>query len=175
MNILTPRSGLRWKAEATAAILRLEAGAAFHTRLTRPSCTHADPPGLVTRTFHFKGKGRDVTIAVKLHAKAMVGLLKAMRKCPSIQVTQPYTSTYSGSYRTFTQQNTLYQNWIHHAPGSHLAANPCTTYHRTGRPVDLYEVTPAERAAMLSVRVDTVQFHDLLPQDPPHFCLGARG
>jgi len=177
MHVLTPRTGPKWKVEATVAIARLEASAAFRTPLTDPSCTHADPKGLVVRRFHFKGKGRNITMDVKLHAKAMVGLLKALRKCPTIQVTQGYTSAYSGCYRSFTQQNTLYQAYIHHAPGSHLAANPCDTYHRTGRAFDLLEPTAEERATMLSVRVgiQRIRFFDLLPQDPPHMCLGARG
>ena len=174
MKTLRPRRGLKWKAEATAAILRLEASRAFRTPLTDPSCTHADPPGLVVRVFHFTGKGRDWDVAVKLHAKTMVGLLKAMRKCPSIQVTQPYTSAYSGSYRTYAQQAWLRDQYLHH--GGKLCADPCDTFHRTGRSCDLYLVTDEEREAMLSVRVGVrrIRFYDL-STDPPHFTLGARG
>ena len=175
MKTLRPRKGLKWKAEATAAILRLEASAAFRTPLTEPSCSHADPPGLVVRVFRFTGKGRDWNVAVKLHAKTMVGLLKAMRKCPSIQVTQPYTSAYSGCYRTYAQQAWLRDQYLHH--GGKLAADPCDGEHRTGRSGDLYLVTIDERGAMLSVRVgrQELRFYDLLPQDPPHFTLGERG
>jgi len=174
MKVLTPRAGVRWKAEATAAIVRLEASAAFRTPLAGVSCTHADPPGLVVRLFHFKGKGRDWNVAVKLHAKAMVGLLKAMRKCPSIQITQPYTSAFSGCYREYQQQWWLRDQYLHH--GGHLAADPCDAWHRTGRAGDLYLVTGEERETMLSVRVGIreVHFFDLLPQDPPHFVLGVR-
>ncbi len=174
-QLYEPRQGPKWQLEAAAAILRIQASAAYRTPLTNPSCSQAEPPGLIVRNFHFTGKGRDVTIAVKLHAKMMVALLKALRLCTTIQVTQPYTNAYSGCYRSFAQQNYLYQNYIHHVAGSHLAANPCNTYHRTGRAADLFEVTAAERAAMLAVRVSGLRVYDLLPQDPPHFTLGARG
>ncbi len=174
-TVLFPRKGPRWLAEATAAILRIQASSAYRTPLTNPSCSHSDPPGLIVRDFHFQGKGRDVTFPVKLHAKMMVALLKALRLEPSIQVTQPFTSGYSGCYRSFAQQDHLYQAYISHQPGSHLAANPCSTYHRTGRAMDLYQVAPGERSALLSVRVSGLRLYDLLPQDPPHFTLGARG
>ena len=175
MKTLVPRKGLKWKAEATAAILRLEASAAFKAPLVSPSYTHSDPAGLVVRVFHFTGKGRDWNVAVKLHAKAMVGLLKALRKCPSIQVTQPYTSAYSGCYRTYAQQAWLRDQYLHH--GGKLAVPAGTSYHETGRAVDLLDVEPDEWFAMLSVRVGRqgLRFYDLLPQDPPHFCLGERG
>lgn len=175
MKTITPRKGPKFIAEATAAILRLQASAAYRTKLTDPSCSHEDPPGLVVRVFHFTGKGRDVTLPVKLHAKMMVALLKALRKCPSIQVAQGFDNAYSGCYRTFAQQDHLYQAYVHHEPGSHLAANPCSTYHRTGRACDNYEMTMEERAAWLSVRVGGLRVYDLTPQDPPHVTLGARG
>jgi hypothetical protein len=176
-NVLTPRKGLKWKAEATAAILKLEAGAAYRAPLTEPTCAHDDPPGLVTRQFHFTGKGRDIVLPVRCHAKVMVGLLKALRKCPSIQVTASSTSVYSGSYRSWGQQNWLRQEYL--AGRGHRAADPCYGYHRRGRALDLRLVTDEEREAMLSVRVRAgrrqLRFYDLLPIDPPHFTLGARG
>lgn len=177
MSTLTPRKGPKWIAEATAAILRIQASSAYRTKLTEPNCGHLDPPGLIVRRFHFVGKGRDITMDVKLHAKMMVALLKALRKCPSIQITQGYESMYSGCYRTFGQQDHLYQDWIHHVEGSHLAANPCETYHRTGRAADNFEMelVSEERAAWLSVRVGGLRVYDLGSADPPHVVLGARG
>jgi hypothetical protein len=174
MNVLTPRKGLKWKAEATAAIIKLMASDAYREPLSSPHCGDWTPPGLVTRRFHFKGKGRDLTLDVTLHAKMMVGLLKAMRACPSIQVAGPLAS-----YRSYETQYHLWYAWTHHLPGSHLAANPCYGYHRCGRACDLYNVTAAERKAMLAVRVKagkgSLRLYDLLPQDPPHFTLGVRG
>jgi hypothetical protein len=175
MKTLEPRKGPKWVLEATAAIARIQAGGAYITRLTNPSCSQAEPPGLIVRTFHFTGKGRDVTFQVKLHAQMMVALLKVLRKNPGIQVTQPWTSAYSGCYRTFTTQDNLYEAWIHHAPGSHLAANPCSTYHRTGRAVDCYMMDAQERADWSDVRIAGLRVYPLYPQDPPHVTLGARG
>lgn len=147
---------------------------AYRAPLETPSCEPDDPEGLVSRTFHYKGKGRDVNITVTCHAKVMVGLMRAMRKCPSIQVTQSSSNPYSGSYRSYAQQMAL---WTAYKDGTgHRAAHPCSGYHRQGRALDLYQVTDDERSAMLSVRVDGIPFYDGLSfGDPPHFCLGAKG
>lgn len=173
MKTLAPRKGLKWQAEATAAIARLIISAAYRAALTSPTCAHDTPAGLVSREFHFTGKGRDVVVRVTLHAKAMVGLLKAMRACPSIQITASSTSKYSGTYRSWAQQNELRQDYLHGT--GHLAADPCDGYHRRGRAADLLQVQADERRAMLAVRVGGLRFYDLLPQDPPHFTLGVRG
>jgi hypothetical protein len=168
------RPGLACAAELTAAISRLRLSKKYKEPLVSPSCRTDDPPGLVVRRFHFKGKGRDVVIDVKLHAKVMVAFLKALRKCRTIQVTQSYTSTYSGSYRTYEQQNTLYQRYI--SGTGYKAANPCHGYHRTGRAVDLFQVTDEEAAAMQSVREDGKRFYwGKVFGDPPHFSYGELG
>lgn len=174
MKVIEVKPGLVCRARLTAAITRLSLSSAYREPLREPGCDPSDPPGLVTRYFRFNGKGRDVTIGVRLHAKAMVGLLKALRKRRSIQVTQSFDSPYSGSYRTWDQQ---YKLWYNYKFGNgHKAAHPCYGYHRQGRAVDLYQVTPEERAAMLSVRVDGIRFYDGLSfGDPPHFTLGAKG
>lgn len=168
-----PRPGLKFQAEATATILKLERSDAYKQPLEAPSCDQGDPRGLVTRLFRFKGKDRDVIIPVKCHARVMVGLLKAMRKCPTIQVTAGSDSVYSGSYRSYYQQKWLYDEY--RAGRGYRAAHPCSGYHRQGRALDLRLVTPKEREAMLSVRVKGIRFYDLLPIDPPHFTLGQRG
>ena len=171
---IEPRKGLKFKAEATAAIARLMLTSAYREPLREPSCVRTDPPGLVTRVFHFTGKGRDVNVSVTAHAKVMVGLLKALRKTPSIQVAGSLAS-----YRSWDTQYRLWFNWIHKIEGSHLAAHPCYGFHRCGRSLDLYNVTAEERVTMLSVRVKAgakyIGFYDLLPQDPPHFTLSERG
>jgi len=163
-----PRVGVKWIAEATAAIVGLSASSAYRQPLSNPHCGDWTPPGLVSRVFHFKGKGRDVQVIVRCHAKMMVALFKLLRKEPTFQVAGALAS-----YRSYTVQNNLYQAWIHHVPGSHLAANPCYGYHRCGRALDGYEVTAQERAAFLGVRVAGLPIYDLLPQDPPHFSLNG--
>jgi hypothetical protein len=173
MKTYEPRVGPKWKVEATAAIARLEASAAFRAPLSTPHCGEWTPPGLVTRRFHFKGKGPDVIVDVTLHAKMMVALFKALRKYPTIQV----SGTAYGSYRTYASQYALWRAWVNHLPGSHLAANPCFGFHRCGRSVDNYQMTQVEREAWLSVRVGRqgIRVYDLLPEDPPHVTLGERG
>jgi hypothetical protein len=168
------KPGLACRLRLTKAIKNLQDGEAYKQPLEVPSCDPNDPRGLVSRTFKFSGKGRNVTIKVTLHAKAMVGLLKALRARRSIQVTQSSDSKYSGSYRSWSQQKTLYDEY--HAGIGHRAAHPCTGYHRQGRAIDLYLVSDIERRAMLAVRVDGLRFYDGLSfGDPPHFTLGARG
>ncbi len=174
IDVLEPRKGLVWHDEALAVIEHLRSTKAFDAPLTEPSCAHDTPPGLVVRTFHFTGKGRDVTLGVKLHAKAMVGLLRAMILAPSIQVTADFESAYSGSYRTWAQQEARYLAYIHGT--GYKAANPCYGYHRRGRAVDLFVKTDAELRAMLAVRVDGERFYNGASfGDPPHFTLGALG
>ena len=123
-RVYTPRKGAVWVAEATVAILRLEASAAYRAPLESPSCSSDDPAGLVTRTFHFTGKGRDWEVDVRCHAKVMVGFLKALRKRPSIQVTQSSTSRYSGSYRNWDQQYSLWYDYTY--GDGYRAAHPCS-------------------------------------------------
>lgn len=175
-KLIKVKPGLKCRAVLTAHILRLKASRAYRAPLTEPTCKPDTPPGLVTRTFRYppsKGRGQQ-DIKVTLHAKAMVGLLKAMKKQRSIRVTASSTSPYSGSYRTYEQQLWLYQEYK--AGRGYKAASPCYGYHRRGRAVDLLAVTDAERKAMLSVRVDGLRFYDGLSfGDPPHFTLGARG
>ena len=169
-KVYEPRKGPKWVAEATAAIVRLGASAAYRAPLSSPHCGVWTPAGLVTRRFHFTGKGRDVTIDVTLHAKMMVALLKLLRKCPSFQVGGSLAS-----YRSYQTQYNLWYAYTHHLPGSHRAASPCYGYHRCGRAVDGFYVTDKERAAFLSVRVRGLRIYDLGDIDPPHFTLGVRG
>lgn len=164
-----PRKGPKWVATATLAIGRLMTSSQYRAPLSAPHCGDWTPPGLVIRYFHFKGKGRDVVVEVRCHAKMMVALLKLLRKNPSFQV----AGTAYASYRSYASQNGLYQAWIHHYPGSHLAANPCYGYHRAGRALDGYQVTADERRDFLSVRVSGLPVYDLMPQDPPHFSLNG--
>jgi hypothetical protein len=158
----------------TRRIEALEGTRAFKQALTEPHCGTWVPPGLVKRTFKFKSGNVKV---VALHAQAMVGYLKALRQLPMIEVTASFTSMYSGSYRTFDQQNDLYVAWERKEPGAHLAANPCGGYHRTGRAIDVLNGTSGEvEAAMTMVRVDGKRFfHGDVFGDPPHFSFGELG
>lgn len=122
---------------------------------------------LVTRSFVYRGKGRQVTVAVRLQPKVMARLLKAMKTTPTVQVTQPHTSPYSGSFRSHEQQKALYD--AYKAGTGHLAAPPYSSAHELGVAIDTYYPTERERAALLDVG-----FFDLLPQDPPHFAFGRR-
>ena len=158
----------------TPRILALQLSKEYRKPLESPSCDQADPQGLVTRSFHFVGKGRDQIVSVRCHAKTMVGFMKALRKTPTIQVTQSSESKYSGSYRSYDQQKLLYDEYK--AGTGHKAAHPCSGYHRQGRALDIYKKTDAEHEAMLAVRVDGHPFFSGEGfGDPPHFTLGAYG
>jgi len=146
---------------------------AFGQPLTEPHCGVWTPVGLVARTFNYRS-GRSVM--VRCHAKVMVAYLKALAIDQTIEVTASATSRFSGSYRTFEQQNSLFQDFIHHVPGSHKAADPCDGYHRTGRALDIHEVTDKQAETMESVRVDGRRFfHGDVFGDPPHFSFGELG
>lgn len=164
----------RLQIKLTAAISRLEKTAAYKAPLEIPSCDRDHPAGLITRSFKYKRDGNAAVVLVTCHAKVMVGLLKAMRKEPGIQVTVSSTSMYSGSYRTWDQQNTLYQ--MYRAGTGYKAASPCLGYHRQGRALDLLETTKAEQDAVESVRVDGLRFYNGAGfGDPRHNTLGAYG
>lgn len=169
-KVYEPRKGKLWVVEATAAIARLEVSAAYRAPLSGPHCGEWTPAGLVTRTFRFTGKGRDIVLPVTCHAKMMVAMFKVLRKCPSYQVGGSLAS-----YRTFTMQNNLYQAWIHHAEGSHRATSPCYGYHRCGRALDAFYMAAEEREAWTTVRVGGLRCYDLGDIDPPHVTLGTRG
>ena len=158
----------------TPRILALQLSKEYRKPLESPSCDQADPQGLVTRSFHFVGKGRDQIVSVRCHAKTMVGFMKALRKAPTIQVTQSSESKYSGSYRSYDQQKLLYDEYK--AGTGHKAAHPCSGLHRQGRALDLYKLTGEETEAMTAVRVSGIKFyHGVVFGDPPHYTLGAYG
>jgi hypothetical protein len=159
----------------TFAIARIKAGPAYKAPLTQPSCSHDDPPGLISRTFIFRdGTKSGRAVVVTCHAKVMVGFLRALRKAPGLSVTASSTSKFSGSYRTWAQQNELYQDYKN--GNGHKAADPCHGFHRRGRALDILNASPKENAAMASVRVDGLKFyHGDVFGDPPHWTLGTLG
>jgi LAS superfamily LD-carboxypeptidase LdcB len=158
-------------AQLSLNIARLRVSRAFRKPLTNPSCEKDTPPGLVHRTFKYKD-GR--VVKVTCHAKVMVGLMRAMKKAPGIEVTASSDSPYSGSYRTFDQQNSLYQ--AYKAGTGHRAAGPCFGYHRRGRALDILSATQKEKDALASVRVAGERFYNGADfGDPPHWSFGAHG
>jgi hypothetical protein len=156
----------------SAKIRKLEGTRAFKKGLTSPHCGDWTPDGLVRKTFKYKSGNVKV---VALHAKAMSCYLRALRQLPTIEVTASFTSPYSGSYRTFEQQNDLYQAYLRGT--GHLAADPCGGYHRTGRAIDVLNGTSGEvEAAMTTVRVDGKRwYHGSSFGDPAHFSFGELG
>jgi hypothetical protein len=165
---------LRLKVKLPLAIARLERTVAYKKPLEDPSCDKGDPKGLISRTFKYKRGGDPVVVKVTCHAKVMVGYLKALRKETGIQVTVSSDSMYSGSYRTWDQQNTLYTMYKNGT--GYMAAHPCSGYHRQGRALDILDATKAEQQAINSVRVDGLRFFNGAGfGDPRHNTLGAYG
>lgn len=162
---------LKLQARLDEEIKKLRASDAFDKPLTEPSCKHDTPPGLVTRRFKYRD-GR--TISVKCHAQVMVALMRAMKEAPTIEVTASSDSMYSGSYRSWSQQNTLYE--LYKAGKGYKAADPCFGYHRRGRALDILDASDKEKAALLDVRVSGEQFYNGESfGDPPHYSFGAKG
>ncbi len=137
--------------------LKTKLGAVIYER-----CAEETSLGLVVRQFHYRGKGRDVVVKVKLQPAPMLALLEAMGQCPSIQVTQSFDNDYSGSFRSHELQERRYKAYKDGT--GNLAAPPCSSWHEAGVAVDVYNATAQEREAMKSVG-----FYDYLPNDPPHF------
>lgn len=156
----------------TAKIRKVEGLRAFKKALAEPHCGDWTPDGLIKRTFKFKSGNVKV---VALHAKVMSAYLRALRQLPTIEVTASFTSPYSGSYRTYEQQNDLYIAFIRGT--GHLAANPCGGFHRTGRAIDVLNGGSGEvEAAMIGVRVDGQRFyHGDAFGDPPHYSWAELG
>ena len=165
---------IRLKLKLPGAIRKLEKSVAYRKPLENPSCDKDHPQGLISRTFKYKRAGDPVVVTVTCHAKVMVGYLKALRKEPGIQVTVSSASMYSGSYRSWEQQNTLY---VMYKNGTgYLAAHPCEGYHRQGRALDFLNNTTAEQRAIEEVRVDGLRFFNGAGfGDPRHNTLGAYG
>ena len=120
---------------------------------------------VVSRRFHFKGKGEDRTVTIRLQRIAFVHLLRAMIEAPTIVL--GFGSATTASYRTREQQAALYAAA---QAGGYLAAPPCSSFHNKGISVDGFLWTTEERAVMREHG-----FYDLLPQDPPHYTYGVRG
>lgn len=171
-TIIDTSKNIPLKARLEAEIKQLKNGRMFDKPLTEPSCSHADPPGLVRRTFKY----RDERICVvRCHAQVMVALMEAMLEAPTLAVTATATSQFSGSYRTWKQQNDGYQAYL--AGTGYKFANPCFGYHRRGRAFDLVQpLSERENEAMLKVRVKGNQFYNGASfGDPAHWSFGAKG
>ena len=165
---------LRLKVKLPGAISKIEGSDAYKAPLESPSCDRGEPRGLITRTFKYKRDGDPVVVKVTCHARVMVGYLKALKREPGIQVTVSSDSMYSGSYRTWDQQSTLY-NMYKNGTG-YLAAHPCSGYHRQGRALDILNASGAEQRAIDDVRVDGLRFYNGAGfGDPRHNTLGAYG
>ena len=156
--------------------MKIAASRAYRRPLSSPRCGDWTPDGLITRTFRWRSGRIEV---VKAHAKVMVALLKALAIEPRLEVTASATSPYSGSYRSYSQQKFLRDAYL--SGDGHLAADPCSGYHRTGRALDL-EVIPGDpyrvhqEKVMESVRVDGKRFfHGDVFGDPPHYSFGELG
>ena len=147
--------------------------AAFGQPFTEPHCGEWTPVGLVVRTFNYRS---DRTVTVRCHAKVMVAYLKALGDDETIEVTATASSRFSGSYRTFDQQNSLFQDFVNEVPGSHKAADPCDGFHRSGRALDIREVTDEQAETMEAVRLDGERFFwGISFGDRPHFSFGVLG
>jgi len=125
---------------------------------------------LVVRTFTYKN-GR--TCAVKLQSYPMAALLRAMKRCPSIEVTQPYTSACSGSFRTHAQQKSLYD--AYKAGTGHLASPPYTSWHEAAVALDILNPDTKDPDTRVTPRqaLEAEGFHSDLPADPPHLSYGV--
>lgn len=153
-------------------ILRLRASKAYRQRLTKlPINPGQEIPGIVHRTFRYRD-GR--TVLVTCHARVMVAYMRALKKQPTIEVTASSDSMYSGSFRTWEQQQTLYVAYI--TGHGHKAAQPGFGYHQTGRALDILDASAGERQAMLEVRDQGDQFYNgAVFGDPPHYSFGELG
>jgi LAS superfamily LD-carboxypeptidase LdcB len=170
-SVIDTRKNRALMAQLSLNIARIRVSRAFRAPLTKPSCDKDTPPGLVHRTFRYKD-GR--TVEVTCHAKVMVGLMRAMRQSPGIEVTASSDSAYSGSYRSWQQQNDLYV--AYKAGTGHKAADPCFGYHRRGRALDILNASDKDKAAMSSVRVAGERFYNGADfGDPPHWSWAAHG
>lgn len=172
LRVIDTRRNIPLKARLHLNIVRLRASRDYRRPLTDlPIARGQDVPGVVHRKFRYRS-GR--TVEVRLHAKPMVALMRAMLKAPTIEVTQSFTSPYSGSGRTYAQQEWLYEQYV--KGDGHLAATPGRSFHETYRAVDLLEASSKEERAMSDVRVDGERwYHGDVFGDPPHWSFAEQG
>lgn len=144
----------------------------YEAPLSEPHCGEWTPPGLVVVRLRYPN---DDVSRVKLHAKAMCLYLRVLKDAAYCEVTTDFASPYSGTYRSFTQQNRLYLSYK--AGTGHKAANPCSGYHRCGRAIDLRNgIMPLVEEAMTGRQEDGLRFyHGDVFGDPPHYSFGELG
>jgi D-alanyl-D-alanine carboxypeptidase-like protein len=159
-TVLRPRVGKEWRAEARAVIHKLEDRGPFKPLLS-PGCYSRERLDLVTRSFDFRR--RDFVIAVTLNRQTMIAYLRALKEEPGISLWGP-----SSSFRDCASQRELWERYQRGDGG--MVVRPGESYHQTGRSLDTYYATADERRCLIEHG-----FHDLLPQDPPHFTYQTRG
>lgn len=173
---LEPRQGPKWRNAARALIHRLEDGAPvgydghriapYRVAYPRPSDDFSrDEIDLVRRLFRFRG---DRLVVVRLQRVAFVGLLRAMRDEPSIEI--GFGAGFYATYRTDEMQGDLREIYLNGGP---LAAPQDVSNHELGIAADL-----SNAGASGSPQREAMQAHGfqgLLPQDPPHHTFGRRG
>lgn len=170
-RVIDTQKNVELMAQLDKEIAKLRTSRAFRRPLREPSCSRLPPPGMVTRTFRYRD-GRLCT--VKLHAKVMVALMRAMKEAPTIEITASADSAYSGSYRSYAQQKALHDAYV--SGTGHRAADPCTGYHRCARAIDVLNASEREKDALLGVRVAGDQFYNGASfGDPPHYSWAAKG
>jgi len=120
----------------------------------------------VVREFTFKS---GATKSVKLQVEAMAAFERALILCPSLEVTQDYRSSYSGSFRTHEQQRIRYAAYKNGT--GNLAAPECSSWHEAALAVDILDpdVNKPNEAFTPREALIAVGFHDYRPNDPPHF------
>lgn len=164
---------LATQAELRLQIARLRASRDYRRPLTHlPIVKGQEIPGIVRRRFQFRSG--DVK-EVRLHARVMVAFLRALLRDPGLEVTADAASAYSGSFRSWAQQNWLYQEYL--LGRGHKAAQPGHGYHQTGRALDMIGGgTQRVNDAMLAVRDGGDKFYSGAAfGDPPHYSFGELG
>lgn len=154
-------------------IARIRLGREYKRPLTNlPIARGQLVPGIISRDFRY---GPSNVKRVRLHARVMVCYMRALLKNPTCEVAVDADSAYSGSFRTWAQQQWLYEQYINGS--GHKAAQPGYGYHQTGRAVDISNWANAKvEHAMLSVQDQGDEFHSGASfGDPPHHSFGAVG
>lgn len=172
-KLLEPYRTGAWPEQAREAIDTMRKGAAHLPLQTYPlgadpaarGCHDARDLDLVARSIHFKAKGEDRTVIMRLQRIVFVHFLRAMIEAPHIVV--GFGAGTTATYRSNAMQTQLYDAYL---AGGYLAAPPCSSFHELGKSIDGFLWTDEERGIMREHG-----FYDLLPQDPPHMTYGVRG
>jgi len=172
-EVLVPRVGPKWRAQATAAIHELEDG---HQVIVRPvgvpiserGCHPSKDLDLVILRFDFAQ--RDEIVVARFQRIYAVNLIKALFDEPRGLVVGYGGAGTTATYRSCALQAEMHARFVAHVPGAGKAAPAGESYHNRGLSADCPPTEDGREAMKGHGFFDGSSFGD-----PSHFTFGIVG